>query len=239
MWLVVHFLPTSLFSLRNSTATSTGAKSLLIPSPYTIKMALLVVAIRWRGKSYAQDAFEGIRDLHPIRVSPPRYAVVNRCFLKYQKPREDKRAKSARSEDYEAPIGYQSTVGFREYVYQHGEMGIAFPVTSKSHGDDLLALAARINYFGKRGSMVQFTRHEFTETLVGEFTVSITSDGSSIIHGVLQPLDDMAPDLTFEKVDITSDIPMRSTERPAIPSVLPYRVGRTAVGYVSYSRVGN
>jgi hypothetical protein len=199
-------------------------------------MALLATAIRWRGVDYARRLFESIRDLHPVKVYPPQYAVVNRCFLKYQKPREDKTSKSKRGEDFEVPIGYQPTVGFREYVYHHGEMGIALPVQSEEQGKDLLVLAARINYFGKRGGMVQYTRHEFSELLDGNFTSPIVPDGGVVIRGVLQPLDDMAPSMTFEKVDITSDTPVRALDRPSKPTILPYRVGKTSVSYASYSR---
>lgn len=238
MWLVIHYLPTTLFSLRYSAATSTGAKSLLIPSPYTIKMALLVAAIRWRGVAFARGAFEDIRDLRPIRIRPPRYAVANRCFLKYQKPREDKTSKATRGEDYEPPIGYQSTVGFREYVYLHGVIEIALPIRNDTQGRDLLDLAAQVNYFGKRGSLVQFVRYEFVETLPEGFTATLAEAGGSMMHGVLQPLDDMASDLTFDKIDVTSDVAMRSADRPAVPTVLPYRLGKAAVGYASYTRIG-
>lgn len=37
----VKYLPTALFSLKDSNSTNSGAKSLFLPSPYSIKMALL------------------------------------------------------------------------------------------------------------------------------------------------------------------------------------------------------
>ena len=47
MWLIAEYQPVSLFSLKNSLATSSGGKSLLVPTPYAFKMALLDAACRF------------------------------------------------------------------------------------------------------------------------------------------------------------------------------------------------
>jgi len=41
----VKYMPTALFSLKDSNATNSGAKALFLPSPYAIKMAILNQAI--------------------------------------------------------------------------------------------------------------------------------------------------------------------------------------------------
>jgi hypothetical protein len=48
-WLIARYQPTSLFSLKHGDATSTGGKSLLVPTPFAIRMALLDAAIRTEG----------------------------------------------------------------------------------------------------------------------------------------------------------------------------------------------
>jgi hypothetical protein len=232
MWLVVRYQPTTLFSLRYSLATTTGAKSLLVPSPYTIKMALVVAAIRWQGVEFAKEVFPILRDLSPIRIRPSEHAIVNRCFLKYQKLREDKTAKSKRGEDYEPPVGFQSTVGFHEYVHLQGELSIALPVLDEVQSRHLLQLAVRVNYFGKRGSFVQYAGFEHIQDLPQFFSVSLSAAAEQ--SGILQPLDDMAPTLTFDQVDVTSDIRMVSGDRPSSPVLLPYRVNKTASTYAAY-----
>ena len=235
MWLVVRYQPTALFSLRYSTATTTGAKSLLVPSPYTVKMALLAAAIRWKGVEEAKQVFPAIRDLSPVRVRPSKHAVVNRCFLKYQKLSEDKTSKSKRAADYEAPVGFQSTVGFREYVYLEGSLDVAFPVKDEAQSRDLLQLLVRINYFGKRGSFVQYAGFEYVSVLPPLFTMNLAdSNGQS---GILQPLDDMASTLTFEQVDVTSEVRMSSTDRPSSPTLLPYRSAKSTATYSAYTRL--
>ena len=235
MWLVVRYQPTTLFSLRYSTATTTGAKSLLVPSPYTVKMALLVAAIRWRGVTFAKELFPVLRDLSPIRICPSEHAVTNRCFLKYQKLREDKTAKSKRSDDYEPPVGFQSTVGFREYVHLQGDLLIALPVMDEVQSKELLQLLVRINDFGKRGSFVQYVGFEHVEELASLFTTKLAfTKGQS---GILQPLDDMASTLTFDQVDITSETRMKAEDRPSTPTLVPYRVNRSAATYSAYTRL--
>jgi hypothetical protein len=46
MWLIADYQPVTLFSLKNSLATSSGGKSLLVPTPCAFKMALLDAACR-------------------------------------------------------------------------------------------------------------------------------------------------------------------------------------------------
>lgn len=46
----VKYIPTSLFSLKDSNSTNSGAKSLFLPSPYTVKMAILNQAITIGGE---------------------------------------------------------------------------------------------------------------------------------------------------------------------------------------------
>ncbi len=46
MWLIATYQPTSLFSLRPANATTSGGKTLLTPTPFALKMALLDAAIR-------------------------------------------------------------------------------------------------------------------------------------------------------------------------------------------------
>lgn len=235
MWLVVRYQPTTLFSLRYSMATTTGAKSLLVPSPYTVKMAMLAAAIRWQGVGFASEKFPILRDLSPVRICPSEHAVVNRCFLKYQKLREDKTAKSKRSDDYQTPIGFQSTVGFREYVHLEGDLQIAIPVQDEEQSRELLQLCVRINYFGKRGSFMQYAGFEYNSALSSLFTANIANAGRQ--SGILQPLDDMASTLTFEQVDVSSEARMGTSDRPSFPGLLPYRVDKSAATYSAYMRL--
>jgi hypothetical protein len=63
-----------------STATASGGKTLLAPTPYALKMALLDVACRYLEVQEAEKHWEDIRDLKVALL--PRRAVVKNLFQK-------------------------------------------------------------------------------------------------------------------------------------------------------------
>lgn len=236
MWLIATYEPTSLFSLRYSEATSAGAKSLLVPSPYTIKMALIVAAIRWQGIEFAREHFAWLRDL-TIKVRPSRYAVVNRCFVKYQKRNEEKSAKPKDDPNYTPPIGYSPTVGFREYVYLHGSIDIAFLLSEEDSRESLLRqMLLRVDSFGKRGSFFQFVQTETCEVLPDQYSQRFSLESGNFGR-LVQLLDDMASSSTFEKIDVTDDTAkVQRKERVTEITLINLRAHRFAASWAAYSR---
>ena len=85
MWVIAEYLSTGLFSLKPAWATSSGGKSLLVPTPYAVKMALLDVACRTAGLSLAQELWPQIRDLG-VAFCPPDQIVVTNLFARILKP---------------------------------------------------------------------------------------------------------------------------------------------------------
>ena len=57
MWHIAKYEATSLFSLRPYNATTSGGKTLVTPTPFAFKMALLDVAIRTYGFQIGQKSF--------------------------------------------------------------------------------------------------------------------------------------------------------------------------------------
>ncbi len=143
-WLVARYQPVGLFSLKPGEATSTGGKSLLVPTPFAIRMALLDVAIRVRGVAEGPRAFEQIRALR-LALRPPRRAAVTGLFAKILKPER---------EAEERDRAMQRTIAFREYVHLEGTLDLAFggePV----HLESVSPLLPHLTYLGKRGSFIQ------------------------------------------------------------------------------------
>src|SRR5579875_3579387 len=89
MWIVAQYLPVSFFSLRPASATSSGGQTLLVPTPFAIKMALLSTLIRTRGLAEGERLFPALRDL-PIALEPPEQAVVIKGFSKIRRELKDK-----------------------------------------------------------------------------------------------------------------------------------------------------
>ena len=63
MWVLAEYQPTTLFSLRPATATTSGGKSLIVPTPFAVKMALLDIAIRTQGLEAGRALFSALRGL--------------------------------------------------------------------------------------------------------------------------------------------------------------------------------
>src|SRR5437763_41387 len=156
MWIVARYLPAALFSLKPAAATSSGGKTLLVPTPFAIKMALLDAAIRTMGIAGGESLFPHLRDLS-IWFEAPTDLVVIKGFSKIQRPIRDKGDEEKTREAKE--IGHwpmQPTIAYREYCYYGGSFQLAFTLADGMPlAQQLYQLLLSINYLGKRGGFVQ------------------------------------------------------------------------------------
>lgn len=186
----IIFKPTTLFSLKSSNATNSGAKSLFLPSPYAIKMAILNQAITVGGEldnlsKKKSKEFSYIRDAKIEYFIPEEsYFSVNNSFVKILKP--------ARGNS-----GFIQTVSFREYIHISNNLEIILDVDSEEAKSFLKKYLHRINYFGKKGCFFQFVEYSDSPNLtnVKEFSAD------EFIEGVIEEYDDFDPKSTFEEVD--------------------------------------
>ncbi len=231
MWITSKYQPTSLFSLRESRTTSSGAMTHIMPSPYSIKMAIIDVVLRHQGKDKGKEVFGWLKNL-TIALKNPEELVINNSFIKIAKvPKEPKKVVEPRN----LPFG--RSVAFRQFVYLHGEIGISFNIEDLN--DEQLSILnwalPKINYFGKRGSFFQFK--EFiqnpSENEIG--TLPYNPDMSSFPRNTyMQLMDDMAESLTFEKVDITSDKKIKDQDRDIKLYLFPISLAKSSKGYSLY-----
>jgi hypothetical protein len=184
------FEPTTLFSLKESNSTNSAAKSLFLPSPYAIKMAILNQSITVGDeleelKKNKSQKFGFIRDVE-VKFSIPDDCdfTVNNTFIKILKP-------SRTSE------GFQDTVSFREFLHINGSFEIIFEHEDDASESFLKTYIPKINYFGKRGCFFQFKG--FSENPPEPNVKPFSS--KQIEAGILQEYDDWPSDATFEKVD--------------------------------------
>lgn len=224
MWLIAHYHPVGLFSLKVGIATSTGAKTLFLPTPFAVRTAILDAAIRTQGLATGQDTFKVLKDFN-IAAFPPKRVVVTNLFAKVLKPQ---RADAQRKETM------QRTIAFREYAFLAGDLSLAFEGKEKAL-NQIETLLHQVNYFGKRGSFFQLLTppekvHELPEGFVVLKGITVNSNkvaGQSpetFSLGIIQMMDDWGPNLSFEKVNIYSDENIclgRDRIRQSV--ILPYR----------------
>jgi hypothetical protein len=234
MWLIADYQPVSLFSLKNSLATSSGGKSLLVPTPYAFKMALLDAACRVWGVSRAEAFWPTLRDL-AVAVRLPERAVVTNLFAKILKPRRSQPGPGAPDA---GPLG--RTIAFREYVWAEGNLSIALEV-EKDDLSRITDLLLQISYLGKRGGFVQLLQPpQMIEELPERFILLNPAEDRSTFdsRGLMQMLDDCSPKMTFEHANIYSSKRVRvGMERVLHHVVLPYQLTRSSKSYSLYERI--
>jgi hypothetical protein len=241
MWTVAEYQPTSLFSLRPYTATTSGGKSLIVPTPFAIKMALLDVAIRTQGLKQGQALFPALRDLR-IAAQLPQHVVVNNTFIKILRLKEIKTRASEKDAAVSKAMAeqqwpFQKTIAFREYVQFGGPLALAFRGMA---WEELMPLLVQVNYLGKRGGFIQLCcRPERTEDMPEGFTVLTQGVGNTFPLGVLQMVDDCGPSLTFERANVYEPGARIRLNQDRIfhHVVLPYRLARSSKSYSLYERL--
>jgi len=242
MWITAQYLPVSFFSLRPAGVTSSGGKTLLIPTPFAIKMALLSAAIRSLGQTEGERLFPFLRDC-AISLEPPEEILVMKSFSKIRRELKDKsnpeKAQKAR-ERKEYPM--QPTIAYREYISYTGSLHLACQLPDESPLAPVLPeLLMQINYLGKRGGFLQIMAQPqvSNEQPQGRF-VSLTaaSPQDFALEGTLQMLDDCGSAMTFAKANIYDGAKITlHRDRVLRHIVLPYRLTRSSRSYSWYQRL--
>lgn len=233
MWLFAEYEPASLFSLRQSLTTASGGKSLLLPTPFAIKMALLDTACRLQGVETARANWPFIRTF-TVGLKLPEQAVVTNLFQKVLRPRRNAIALDAPDSG-----AFQRSIGYREYVQLAGTIGIALGWQDQERHEWLVDLLLNVNYLGKRGSFVQLVQLPTYANELPEDYLDVSVSADTIpLQGTLQMMDDCSPETTFEQVDIYSAKPLRmGKDRILRHVVLPYRVEHSSRSYTLYRRL--
>jgi hypothetical protein len=265
-WLILAFKPTTLWSLRTSMSTSSGGKTLLVPTPYSFKLALVDAGIQQFGIQRGVRLFEILRG-RPLRISPPADAVVSATLVKLRKlERADAAGDESDDEDAADVRMFVPTVGFREYVSFYGaEADRAFRVAVARSGldrDDVLLLigAARaVTYSGKRGGFLQYENLAATELALeieeipptAPFTIPLSQTSQpGIPVGTIQPLDELAAAAEWDRVSTFGPKAIRTAhlgpgetaserevDRAYVPSAIPYRAVKTTRNFAAYRRI--
>lgn len=232
MWLIAEYEATTLFSLKLSSATASGGKTLLVPTPFAIKMALLDAACRVMGVAEAEQLWPQMRDLQ-VAIRPAAMTVVTNLFQKVLKPNRNP-----------PPPGspdagpFQRTIAYREYAQLFGALGVALGWEGDDAREWLSTLLLNINYLGKRGSFMQLTKPpEQVPEMPDGYVVATGDQIGYTVNGTLQLLDDCTPALSFAKANIYSDEKIKmGKERVLRNIVLPCRLTRSSKSFSLYER---
>lgn len=228
-WIVAEYDPTALFSLKASFATSSVGRTLVVATPYAVKMAFVDGAFR-AGLS-DRDCAAFLRLLVPVtvRVAPPAETVVTHTFLKVRQ--------ESRGDDPLRP--YTSTIAYREMAHQRGVWQWAFDLAGGGGqlAEWLVQIAPFVSYIGKRGSFVQF-RHLFRAPSLGtEFTQVVQLQTALPLppRAHIVPLDDFGPEADLETLSsFTTKTPVRGRHRKFVETLVPLGLVNTGPGFSEY-----
>jgi len=176
-----------------SHATSKGGKTLLVPTPYAVKMAILDACFRRYNAKDAENRARSVFDLlkrREVRLRPPRHCIVQNTFIKVLDWDRDRTS---------GP--FRNTIVYREFAFFGGDqLQIALGVSGFSPEEDnaIGELFAHINSIGKRGSFWQFDQ---IRIMSGELPFGFTA------QTVLLGIESESPDeLAFESVGGNIDV---------------------------------
>ncbi|MBW4566395.1 MAG: hypothetical protein KME32_36170 [Mojavia pulchra JT2-VF2] len=208
-----------------------AARSNLVPTPYSIKMALLKVLLESQGGQHQSDLdqwiksqFIWIRDLS-IYIWPPEKLVVNRngYKLRYYDQTADKADRSR------STLPMQDGFVFREWVYMQGHLQICCGPSGRL--TQLEQLFSLINYFGKRGCFFQYLPEYKQQTLGPLFQPNPTTSFT------VQPMDDLGEKTTFNRINpYSTDKAQLDKDRVIKPGFLPVQLTTSSAHYDIYQR---
>ncbi|MDX2141342.1 MAG: hypothetical protein SF123_24870 [Chloroflexota bacterium] len=230
MWVAADYEATALFSLKPASATASGGRTLPVPTPFAVKMALLDVACRVEGVRRAQAAWTWLNGCR-VALRPAVRLVINNTFIKVLRPRRNPAEAGSPDAGF-----FQRTISYREYAYLDGAFGLALEVAEAAQAAALREWMGCLNYLGKRGGFIQLAAApDMREALDGRYVVVGEPLSSFPLDSLLLQLDDTSPSLTFEKADIYSGRSIRlGVDRVLHHVALPYRLIRSSRGYSYY-----
>ena len=228
-WLIAAYRPTALFSLKISLATSSVGKSLVVPTPYSIKMALVDAGFRVGWPDADCAAF--LRSLVgvEVRVAPPKAACVTHTFVRVRQE----------SRDADPLRPYTASIAYREVVHHHGLWRWAFDLAGgdETLGSHIVSLAPHVAYIGKRGSFVQFVGFSRAFTLGVDFTQPVRAQESMTLppRAHIVPLDDLGPEAELDVLSsYTARRPKRDRHRRVVETIVPLGLVNTGPGFSEY-----
>jgi hypothetical protein len=235
-WLVFRYSPVALFALKMSRATSTAGKTLLIPTPYSAKMAFVDAALRHRLTETPHQLVRGLADAH-LRIGVPHDACVTGTI---QSVRQETRDDDRRRDPKLPP--YRPNIALREFVYHQGPLRLAFDTQSCAAETValLVGTAPAINYFGKRGSFMQYLDRSWERDLDSDFTRPVDGTDTLSSSGAHRTfLDDFGPEASFAALNsfLPTEI-RRGLHRVFVDTWIPLVLHNAGPGFLHYRATG-
>ena len=189
--ITLHF--PSFFSYRIPDYSSQYALNVPLPSPSTVKLALVATAIRTTGNvSEGKRVFYAIKDAD-IRIKPPKRIVVNSFLIKRLKRKKTPTELET----------FESTFGVREYVFFSDNVDVFIGCDNM---DAILKYLKMLRYLGTGDSIVYVMSVSETENPPENAVKAVTGKEfantvSSTEHVIVYPVKDLSKNAKIEQIN--------------------------------------
>lgn len=242
-WLELTYEPVGPFSLRPSYSTSAGGKTLIVPTPYAVKLAFVDAEIRRSGPAAGDAMFSLVKPASIGLLPAPRICVTKTFVRSLKKSRGETDDEDDGPEEKiagPAPT-FGSTLRYRELCLMSGPLIVSIGL--RSEPTDVLVHAARaINYFGARGGFFQLVDLRWAREIDGRCTVVDPlgwSPPQSPVGELACLLDDLGPEATLSRVSPFSAEGARwRADRTATMALLAVRRVASGPHWTFYERLG-
>jgi hypothetical protein len=231
-WLVFRYSPAALFSLKMSRATSTAGQTLLVPTPYAVKMAFLDAAL-CHGLNDDPEALVRTLVRARLRIGVPNHACVTGTI---QSVRQE-RSQADLKRNPGLPL-HRASIAMREFVHYQGDLRLAFDLETCPSALVVLLLqtAPAIRSLGRRGSFMQYLGWTRLAELDSTFTQPVETRGDDVaVLGQVATLDDFGPQASWDALNSFSPSEVkRDAHRKFVETTVPLAQYNTGPGFVHY-----
>ncbi|MEL6407975.1 MAG: hypothetical protein AAFR81_26640 [Chloroflexota bacterium] len=199
-----------------------SGRTLLLPTPYAIKMALTDRAIVKFGLGNSQEIFPYIRDLSIDWAGPLTIGVMQVTEKGYRLEKSKTKTQ----------------VKIQEHCTYSGSFYLRFENKHSNIKNDLSQLIRMLFRIGKSGSVVncEYVYSDVTTIDRSWHSLCDPIDYSEVTRGTVQRMDDMQNDVTL--ADISKyHLSSRIKTRIQYDIIIPYRLGHASENFVAYERI--
>ncbi len=222
MTLIAELKFVSTFALKPSNVTNMSGRTLLLPTPYAIKMALIDRAIVRFGFEKSKEIFPAIRDLRIYWAGPLTIGVMQVIEKGYRLARSTTK----------------SQIRVQEYCTYSGSFYITFESKSSDAVGELSQLIRMLFRLGRSGSIINCEYLFRNVEAIDRDWISLGDplDYSEITRGIVQRMDDMRHDVSLTDVS-TYNLQSPNQLRFQYDIIIPYKLGYASDNFIVYERI--
>ncbi|MEM3075837.1 MAG: CRISPR-associated protein Cas5 [Candidatus Bilamarchaeaceae archaeon] len=235
VWIGAKYLFASAFSYRIPYFSSSYALSAPVPSPSTIKLAIVATAINRTGNiEKGKKLFEQLK-LANITTELPEKIVLFKAFMKRLKQKRKGKEGKIQTPWGTLTESFESTFGIREYILYNGPITIFIEMPQET-AEEVRDILRNIQYFGTSDSICTCLESNFAEPNISRCANPV-KEKAKPTNGIVFLLSDFTEKATFESVNPFSEQKLKKGEITLKPYIFPIEIEKKDKNCTIYRRL--